>query len=89
LHVNPHVPPEHVAVAFAGAVHAVHDAPHVSGLVLSEHVPLQLWNPVLHAMPQLVPSHVAEPFDGTLHAVHDAPQWVASEVGKHALPHWW
>lgn len=30
LHAKPHDVPLHVAVAFAGGVHAVHDAPHVA-----------------------------------------------------------
>jgi hypothetical protein len=42
LQVNPHDVPSHVAVAFAGIVHAEHALPHVAGLVLLTHAPAQL-----------------------------------------------
>jgi hypothetical protein len=34
-----HAPPVHVACALKGAVHGVHDDPHVSGDVSSAHAP--------------------------------------------------
>jgi hypothetical protein len=42
LQVNPHDVPLHVAVAFAGAVHAVHELPQLLGDVLSAHAPPQV-----------------------------------------------
>jgi hypothetical protein len=37
LHENPHDVPSHVAVAFAGGEHAVHEVPHDIVLALLAH----------------------------------------------------
>jgi hypothetical protein len=42
LHEYPHVTPLHVAVEFAGTVHAEHEPPHVLTLLLLTHAPPQL-----------------------------------------------
>jgi hypothetical protein len=89
LQVNPHAPAVHVAVAFAGGAHGEHDAPQLAVLVLSTHVPPQLWKPVLHEIPHATPSHVAVPFAGVEHAVHDAPQLATAVLATHAPPHRW
>jgi hypothetical protein len=39
--VKAHWPALHVAVVLAGAGQGVQDAPHVSGLALSAHLPVQ------------------------------------------------
>jgi hypothetical protein len=42
-HVKPQLVPSHVAVEFAGGVHAEHDEPHVAVALLLTHTPPQLW----------------------------------------------
>jgi hypothetical protein len=49
VHVMPHVDPEQVGTAFAGAVHPVPQLPQLAGsLVVSTHAPEQFVNPLLH-----------------------------------------
>jgi hypothetical protein len=49
LHANPHVPPLHVATAFAGgAGHTMHDGPHACTDVSAAHVLPHRWYPLLH-----------------------------------------
>jgi hypothetical protein len=43
LHMNPQLVPSHVAVAFDGGTHGVHDAPHVITLVLIAQLAPQAW----------------------------------------------
>jgi hypothetical protein len=43
LQVNPHDTPSHVAVAFTGGAHGVHELPQLSMLVLTEQAPLHAW----------------------------------------------
>ncbi len=40
MHANPQSVPSHVAIAFGGAGHAVHEAPHVITSMLFAHAPL-------------------------------------------------
>jgi hypothetical protein len=60
LHVKPQLVPLHVAVAFAGAEHGVHDVPQVLTLVSSTQAPEQSWKPLTHENPHAagVPPHV-------------------------------
>ena len=41
LHVNPQLVPLHVGVPLVGAVHGVHDVPHVAVLLFDRQAPLQ------------------------------------------------
>jgi hypothetical protein len=44
MQVKPHAVPSHVAVEFAGGVHAVQEVvPQLAVLVLRTHTPPQLW----------------------------------------------
>jgi hypothetical protein len=87
LHVNPHAPLLHLAVALAGVAHGVHEVPHDAVLVASSHaLPPHAWYPALHAMPQLVPSQVDEPFAGTAHAVHEAPHVAVLVLFEQLVP---
>jgi hypothetical protein len=75
LHANPHDVPSHVGVAFAGALHAVHDVnPQLLMLLFSTHAEPHRCAPGLHVEPQLVPLHVAVALAGVGQGVHDGPQ---------------
>lgn len=89
LQVYPQVVPLHVAVALAGVVHGVQDAPHESTEVFATHAPAHAWKPVLQLNPQLVPLHVADALDGGMHGVHELPQLLTPVLATHALPHTW
>jgi hypothetical protein len=72
LHANPHDVPSQVAVAFAGALHAVHDVnPQLLTLLFSTHAEPHRCAPGLHVEPQLVPLHVAVALTGVGHGVQD------------------
>jgi hypothetical protein len=43
LHAKSHAVPSHVAAAFAGGTHAVHDAPHVAVLLVLAQEPPHKW----------------------------------------------
>jgi hypothetical protein len=87
LQLNPQLVPLHVAVEFAGGVHAVHDPPQLLMLVLSTQAPLQRWKPPLQVNPQLVPSHVADELAGGVHGEHELPHDAVLLLLSHAAPH--
>jgi hypothetical protein len=59
-------------VAFAGALHAVHDVdPQLLTLLFSTHAELHRCAPALHMEPQLLPLQVAVAFAGVGHMVQD------------------
>jgi hypothetical protein len=75
MQTKPQLMPSHVAVAWAGGTHAVHDAvPHEVMLVLLAHVAPHRWNPGSHMMPHVPPEHVADPDVGTGQLVPHVPQ---------------
>lgn len=83
LHLKPHVPPSHVAAAFATAVrHGVHMLPHVATSVLLTQRPPQSWVPAPHSQRpwlQLAPLG---------HFIPQPPQFATSaRVSTQALPH--
>ncbi len=88
MHLKPQLTPSHVAVAFAGGVHGVHEAPHVAGLELLTHVLLQAWSPALHENLQAPLSQRTCPFATAAQAFVQLPQWLG-EVARsaHWLPH--
>jgi hypothetical protein len=43
LHAKPQLVPSHVGVAFAGALHGVHEDPHDCTELLSEHALPHWW----------------------------------------------
>ena len=75
-----HDTPSQDAVALAGAVHGVQDAPQLAVLELLTHTPPQLWKPPLQVKPQETPSQVAEALAGGVQAEHDAPQLVVLKL---------
>jgi hypothetical protein len=94
LQVKPHVvPPLHVAVAFAGAVHAWHAAPapqRVASLFAAQlglAPSLQRWSLLLHVNPHAMAEQEAVPFGTDGHAPQP-PQWFGSFVSfTHDEPH--
>jgi hypothetical protein len=84
LQLNAQAVPLHVAVPFDGAVHAVHEFPHVLTDVLSAQAFPQAWNPLLQVNPHDVPLHVAVPLVGAVHAVHEPPHVFVDEFDTQA-----
>jgi len=85
----PHVPDGvHVAVPPPplGSAHAVHDAPHVAGLVLSAQASPHWWKEPVQLIPHVFIAHVAEPCVGTGHAFPHMPQFVLLDVVSTQLP---
>lgn len=78
MQTNPHCVPSHVAVAFAGGWHGVHELPQLAGLLFETQAVPHRWKPELHTEPHLVPSQVAVEFAGGTHGVHDV---VPHELG--------
>lgn len=63
MHENPQLVPSHVAVEFAGGVHAEQLAPQLLTLVLLTHAPEQLWKPPLQApWTHTLPTQLADAF---------------------------
>ena len=79
MHANAHVIPSHVAVAFGGATHAVHDiAPHDVTEVLLTHAPAHECDVALHTDTQVARSHVAMAFAPAGHEFPHVPQFAGS-----------
>src|SRR5262249_47296436 len=88
LHASPHDTPSHVAPAFAGALHAVHDPPHVCGLTLLAHALPHAWKPALHAKRHCPEAHDAVAFMTSGQRVLQPPQWVTLVCrSTHWVPH--
>jgi hypothetical protein len=85
LHVKSHCDPSHVAVAFAGAMHAPHALPQLATLVLLTHDEPHRWKPVLQTMSHefVVVEQMAVAFAGAGHGVQLAPHELASLFATH------
>jgi hypothetical protein len=92
LQVNPHAPLVQVAVALAGAGHALLHAPQwlgverVSTSQPSAGLLLQSPKPVLQAEPQAPPVQVAVALARTGQALPQRPQWFVSVAGRTSQP---
>jgi hypothetical protein len=89
VHVNPHVSPVHVAVAFAGTGHTVHAAPHAVGSVGAVHLPPHACDGGVQVIPHVSATHVAAPPAGTGQGVHAGPHAVGSVLVAHLPAHAW
>lgn len=97
LHDHPQVAaapdPVQVAVAPEGAVHGVHDVPHVCGLVSSAQPAPHAWNPPLHdqAQAKVEPegAHDAVALAGGVQGVQEEPQVATLVSSAQADPQAW
>jgi hypothetical protein len=63
--------------------------PQVATALLSTHLPLQTWKPLLHIRPHTPSTHAGTPFGSVGQLVQLAPQAVASLSAAQAAPHRW
>ena len=90
MQAYPQATPLHVGEALAGAVHAVHDEPHVAMSMLLTHTPPHRWKPALHAKPHVVPSHVVVALAGAgAQGAHRVPHELVLVLLRHRPPQRW
>lgn len=82
VHAVTQASPSQVTLPPPGATHAEHDVPslgpQVATALLSTHLPLHRWNPVLHCTAQTPLTQVAVPLVSPAQVTQAVPQPVAS-----------